>query len=165
MKPFRAILAAGTIAALAGCASSHKAAMQTREGSATITTGQDRKDVTVQTREGTMTIGRQVDAGKLGAPIYPGAQSNQQGSISSRNGQTTTVITAFKTADSFDQVYDFYRQQLPVGSERMKVSGGSGAVATFQIGGPTAPDEVSVQVASDKPNETDILITHVTRKT
>lgn len=112
-----------------------------------------------------MSIGRQVDASKLAAPIYPGAQANQQGSISSKNGQTTTVIAAFKTADSFDQVYDFYRQQLPAGSERMKVSGGSGAVATFQIGGPNAADEVSVQVASDKPNETDILITHVTRKT
>lgn len=165
MKPVSAILTAMALAALAGCSSSHKTTLQTNEGPATITTSQDRKDVTVQTSEGTTSIGRHVDAAKLGAPIYPGAESNQQGSISSTNAQAATVIAAFKTADSFDRVYDFYRQQLPAGSERMKVAGGNGSVATFQIGSPKTADEVSVQVSSDKPSETDILITHVTRKT
>lgn len=162
MKRVSAILLA---AALAGCTSSHKATIQTRGGAATITTSNDHKDVTVQTSEGTTSIGQPVDSSKLGAPIYPGAASNQQGSISSTNAQTATLIAAFKTADSFDQVYDFYRQQLPAGSERMKVAGGNGSVATFQIGSPKTTDEISVQVSSDKPSETDILITHVTRKT
>ena len=145
MKTFWAILVAGTLAALAGCASSHK--------------------TPVQTGDGTTAIGRQADAGALGAPIYPGATINRPGVVSSTKGNTAATIAAFKTADSFDRVYDFYRQQLPAGSERMKVAGGNGSVATFQTGSAETGDEVSVQVASDKPNETDILITHVTRKT
>lgn len=165
MKPLSAIGIAAALAALAACSSSHKTTIKTGEGSATVTTSADRKDVTVQTSEGTTSIGSHVDAGKLGAPIYPGAEGNQQSSISSSNAGTATLIAAFKTADSFDQVYGYYRQQLPPGSERMKVAGGNGSVATFQVGNAKSADEVSVQVSSDKPNETDILITHVTHKT
>lgn len=164
MKGVCAMLAAAAVVALGGCASAHKTTIRTNEGPATITTSQDRKDVTVQTSEGTTSIGGPVDASKLGAPIYPGAESNDPGSISSSNDATATIVAAFKTADAFDRVYEYYRQQLPPGSERMKVDGGSGSVATFQIGSPKTPDEVSVQVSSDKPNETNILITHVTRK-
>lgn len=165
MKPLFALGATAALAALAACSSSHKTTIKTSEGSATITSSADRKDVTVQTNEGTTSIGTHVDASKLAAPIYPGAESSQQGIISSSNAGTATMIAAFKTADSFDQVYDYYRQQLPSGSERMKVAGGNGSVATFQVGSAKSSDEVSVQVSSDKPNETDILITHVTRKT
>jgi hypothetical protein len=162
MKAATAALAFATIAALAAC-SSHKSTVQTSEGSATVTTSQDDKDVTVATSEGTTSIGQHADVSRLGAPIYPGAQADQQGSISTTSDKGSSVIAAFKTTDAFEKVYDYYKQQLPADAEKMKVSSANGSVVSFQTGGDSAPDEVSVQISSDKPDETNILITHVVR--
>ncbi|HEY1654349.1 MAG TPA: hypothetical protein VGF86_04460 [Candidatus Tumulicola sp.] len=158
----RVLIFALAIAGLTAC-SSHKTTVQTSEGSATVTTSQDDKNVTVSTGEGTTSIGERADAAKLGAPIYPGAQADQQGSISTTSDKGTSTIAAFKTADAFEKVYEYYKQQLPADAEKMKVSSTNGSVVSFQIGGESSSDEVSVQVSSDKPNETDILITHVVR--
>ena len=73
------------------------------------------------------------------------------------------MIAAFKTTDPFEKVYDYYKQQLPPDAEKMKVSSANGSVVSFQTGGDNSPDEVSVQVSSDKPEETNILTTHVVR--
>jgi hypothetical protein len=163
MKAVTTIFALAAIVALAAC-SSHKATtVTTTDGSATVTTSQDDKTVTVQTKEGTTAVGQSVDASKLGAPVYPGAQANQQGSITTNTGKGTTVIASFKTADPFDKVYGFYKAQLPAGSEKMKMASGNGSVASFQTGDEGGPDQVSVQVSSEQSNETAILITHVTK--
>lgn len=154
-------LAAG--AALAACSSSKTTTVQTRNGAATITTSQGGENVTVQTSEGTTSLGSHVDPSKLGVSIYPGAEADAQGIITTKEARETSTVAAFKTADSFDKVYAYYKDRLPAGSERMKVTSGNGSVASFQIGSPKTPDEVTVQVSSDKPNETDLLITRVVR--
>jgi hypothetical protein len=163
MKPATIpLLATLLAAALAGCGS-HKTTIQTRNGTATVTTSNDDKSVTVQTNEGTMAIGQGVDPAKLGAPVYPGALAGQPESITTATGRQSTVIAGFTTADAFDKVYVYYKQRLPAGAERMKVTSGNGSVASFQVGNPTSPDAVTVQISSDKPNVTSILITHTSR--
>ena len=156
-----AILALGV--ALAACGSHRATTIQTNNGTATITSSQDNKNVTVRSKEGTTSIGQSVDTAKLGAPVYPGAQANPQGAISSTNDKGASVMAGFKTSDPFDKVEAYYKQQLPAGSEKMNATNANGSVASFQIGAPDANDQVAVQVSSSKPGETDILITHVTK--
>lgn len=147
-------------AAVALVACSHKTTtVQTANG--TITTSQDHQGVTVQTSEGTMNLGRNVDASKLGAPVYPGATAKDQGSISTTTADGTNTIAAFKTTDPFDKVYAYYKQQLPAGSEKMKISTGDTQMASFQVGAQNGPDQVGVQITSDKTGTTNILISHV----
>lgn len=162
-KSVTVALAVTIALASSGCSSSHKATIQTSSGAATVTTSQDDKTVTVQSSEGTVSIGQSVDAGKLGAPVYPGAQASQQGSITNISAKGNSIIAAFKTTDAFDKVYEYYKQQMPAGSEKTKISGANGSVAAFQVGDDNAADQVTVQVTTDKPNETDILITHITK--
>ncbi len=149
-------------AAVAAC-TAHKTTIQTRDGTATVTTTNDDKNVSVQSNEGTMAIGQGVDAAKLGVPVYPGAQTGQPASITTTSGNGTTVIASFTTADAFEKVYAYYKQRLPAGAERMNVNSPNGSVASFQAGVQTAPNAVTVQISSDKPNVTSILITHTTR--
>ena len=162
MKVLTTGIALAAIVALAAC-SSHKSTVATSNGTATVTTSQDDKNVTIQTKEGTTSIGQNVDTGKLGVAVYPGAQAGQGQSITTSCDKGSTVISAFTTPDGFSKVYDFYKQHLPADSEKMKVSSGNGSMASFQVGDATGPDEVTVQVSSDKPTETDILITHVVK--
>ncbi|HVA33001.1 MAG TPA: hypothetical protein VNG31_02560 [Candidatus Baltobacteraceae bacterium] len=162
MRALSTIGALAAVVAIAAC-SAHKTTVQTSSGAATVTTSQDNKSVTVQTSEGTMAIGKSVDLGKLGAPAYPGAQANDQGTITTTTDKGSSTIAAFKTGDSFDKVEAFYKQQLPAGSEKVKMSSGGGSAASFQVGGEDSADQVSVQVTASKPNETDILITHLTK--
>ena len=161
----RAVIAAilSAAAALAACGSHRAGTIQTNSGTATVTTSQDNKNVTVRTKEGTTSIGQSVDTSKLGAPVYPGAQANAQGAITSTTDKGTSVMAGFKTSDPFDKVEAYYKQQLPAGSEKMNVASGSGSVASFQIGAADANDQVAIQVTSSKPGETDILITHITK--
>ncbi|MBV8373264.1 MAG: hypothetical protein JOY69_08370 [Candidatus Eremiobacteraeota bacterium] len=148
--------------ACVACAS-HRSTTQTRSGSATVTTSQDSKSVTVQTNEGTTSIGQPVDVGTLGVPLYPGAQAGQPASITTVKNAISTTIANFMTTDAFDTVYAYYKRQLPPASEKMKVTSANGSVASFQVGGPTDADTVSVQISSDRPNLTNILITHATK--
>ncbi len=150
-----------TVAPVA-CAS-HKTTIQTRNGTATVTTSNDDKNVTVKTNDGTIAVGQGVNPAQLGVPVYPGAQAGEPASITTATAGGSTVIASFTTADAFDKVYAYYKQQLPAGAERMNVTSGNGSVASFQVGNQTAPDAVAVQISSDKPNVTSILITHTTR--
>jgi hypothetical protein len=154
-----AFLLAATVV-LGAC--SHKTTtVQTASG--TITTSQDDKSVTVQTSEGTMNLGQTVDTSKLGAPVYPGATAKDRGSISTTTAAGTNTIATFKTTDPFDKVYAYYKQQLPAGSERMKMSTGDTQMASFQVGDQNGPDQVGVQISSDKAGTTNILISRVTK--
>ncbi len=146
-----------------GACSAHKSAVQTSDGTATVTSSQDNKSVSVQTKEGTISINKDVDTSKLGAPVYPGAQANEQGAITNTTGTGTSMMAGFKTADSFDNVTAYYKQQLPAGSEKLNMSSANGSVATFEIGDEKSANFVTVHVTASKPGETDILITHVTK--
>ncbi|HTA37932.1 MAG TPA: hypothetical protein VK760_02590 [Candidatus Acidoferrales bacterium] len=119
--------------------------------------------MTVTTKDGTATIGGGVDPSKLGAPVYPGAtiDPDAQGSISAQTPEGSTYIQMFKTPDGFDKVYDFYKAQMPAGSEGMKMSMGGASSATWQVGKDGGPDQVLVQVNADKTGKVSILITHV----
>jgi hypothetical protein len=118
---------------------------------------------TVTTKNGTATLGGGVDASKLGAPVYPGAQPNpdSNGSLSAETPDGSTVMATFKTSDGFDKVYDYYKAQMPAGTEGMKLSMGGASSATWQVGKDGSADQVVVQVNSDKTGEVTILITHV----
>lgn len=151
------------VVALTACGGHRATTIQTSSGTATVTTTQDNKNVTVQTKEGTTSIGQSVDAGKLGAPLYPGAQANAQGAITSSTDKGTSVMAGFKTSDSFDKVEAFYKQQLPAGSEKMNVTSNNSSIASFQVGTADTSDQVAVQITSSKDGGTDILITHVTK--
>ena len=148
MKAVTTGLAMLTIVTLAAC-SSHKTTVQTSSGAA-------------GTKEGTMAIGRSVDAAKLGAPVYPGAQTGPGQSLTSSSATRSTVVANFATPDEFDKVYEYYKRHMPAGSERMKVSSGNGSMASFHVGDRSSRSEVIVQISSDKPTETDILMTHAT---
>jgi len=151
MKTRATLFAFLAVTALAAC-SSQKTAGRTQTQS-----------VTVETSEGTVAVNQGVDRSKLGAPVYPGAESKDSGSISSSGASGSSVIAAFKTSDPFEKVYDYYKQQLPTGSEKMKMSSGDNSIASFQTGDENGPDQVTVQVTSDKAGETDIVITHVSK--
>jgi hypothetical protein len=156
------VIALLALAVPAACAS-HKTTIQTRNGTATVTTSQDNKRVTLQTNEGTTSIGQTVDIATLGAPVYPGAQAGDPPSITTVNDSGSTVTANFTTTDAFDKVYGYYKRRLPPAAEKMKVTSGNGSVASFQVGDASAPEMITVQLSSDKPNMTNILITRVTR--
>jgi hypothetical protein len=155
------LLAPLLLVALAGCAA-HKTTIQTRGGTATVTTSQDDKNVTVQTSEGTMSIGQGVSAMTLGVPLYPGAQAGQPAGITTATNSGSTTIANFTTADTFENVYGYYKRRLRPASEKMNVTSANGSVASFQVGGQNSPNAVTVQISSDKPNVTNILITRTT---
>jgi hypothetical protein len=121
--------------------------------------------LTVTTKDGTTTIGGNLDQTKLGEPVYPGAQPdpNAASSMSAQTPQGSTYIGMFDTPDNFDKVYDYYKTQMPPGSEKMKMSMGGASSATWQVGKDGGPDEILVQVNSDKAGKVSILITHVTK--
>ena len=148
------------LAAIAFVGCSHKTTVVTSDGAATVTTSQDNQTTTVQSNNGTLTTGKNaVDPSKLGAPVYPGAEQSQDGGIAVSGNQGSTQMAVFKTTDPFDKVYDYYKSQLPAGSEKMKMSEGSESMATFQIGDDKSPDQTTVMISA-KDGATQILITH-----
>lgn len=163
MKPDTIVASLSFAVALTACGSHRASTIQTSDGTATVTTSQDNKNVTVQTKEGTTSIGQSVDPSKLGAPVYPGAEANSQGAITSNTDKGTSVMAGFKTSDPFAKVEAYYKQQLPAGSEKSNVTSNNTSIASFQLGAGDSSDQVAVQVTSSKPDETDILITHITK--
>jgi hypothetical protein len=139
------------------------ATMTAPPGDAAATPAPSSSAYTVTTKNGTATLGGGVDPSKLGAPVYPGAQANpdSNGSLSAETPEGSTVMATFKTNDGFDKVYDYYKSQMPAGSEGMKLSMGGASTAQWQIGKDGAADQVVVQVNADKTGAVTILITHV----
>jgi hypothetical protein len=99
---------------------------------------------------------RPVATAALGVPLYPGAKTDAGGSFATRRGHRVTEVAAFQTADSFERVEAFYRQRLPAGSQTISAATADGFAATFDFG--SRGGRVTVEVASSKPRETDILI-------
>lgn len=148
---------------LASC-SGHKSTVLTGDGAATVSTSDDNKTTTVESKDGQTKVGKDaVDTSKLGAPVYPGTAASDSGGIAMSSEKGSGQMVAFKTTDPFDKVYEFYKQQLPKGSEKMKFAQGDSSMATFQIGDDTGPEQTSVMITA-KSGETDILISHGTKK-
>jgi len=114
----------------------------------------------VTTNQGSVTIGK-ADASKLGAPVYPGAASDDNGSVSIAGATEHAAMASFKTSDDFDKVYQYYKGQMPSGSEKLKMAAGDTQTAMFVVGDDKNPkaEQTSVQIQG-KAGETDIMITH-----
>lgn len=150
MNASKALIAAALIA-LSACTSSVK-------------TSTDGKTTTVTSDHGSVTVGKDVDTSKLGAPVYPGATSDSDGGVSLSGQSGSATMASFKTTDDFDKVYQFYKSQMPAGSEKMKMGSGDDQAAMFVIGDAKAGDDqkgdaTTVQITG-KTGETDIIITH-----
>jgi hypothetical protein len=157
----RAFIAACICAsiALAGC--SHKTTIQTSQGSVTVDQGAN--STTIKTKDGEVAYGKgAVDPSSLGLPVYPGAASSDQGvSIADGSKAQGAKVALLTTTDSFDKVYDYYKSQLPAGSEKSKVEAGDTQLATFEIGADTN-DEKSVTITGSK-DKVSISLTHITK--
>jgi hypothetical protein len=156
-----ALLVALAAIAFAGC--SHKVTVQTSQGTVSVDQGAN-GSTTIKSNSGEVAIGKgAVDPASLGLPVYPGAtQSKDNASVSvsdtSKGGGSQFVILT--TTDPFDKVYEYYKGQLPAGSEKMKVSSGDSDVAQFQVGSDKDQKVVMLTGAKDK---TTIELTHQTK--
>jgi hypothetical protein len=88
--------------------------------------------------------------------LYPGAQADEGGNFATRRGDRMAEVAAFQTTDSFERVQAFYRARLPAGSQIISAATADGSAATFDF--ESRGGRVTVEVASSKPRETDILI-------
>jgi hypothetical protein len=97
----------------------------------------------------------------LSVPLYPGAQADRSGSFATHHGNQIVEVAAFQTADSFGRVEAFYRRRLPAGSQTISAATADGLAASFEFG--SRGERVTVEVASSKPRETDILVKRLRR--
>jgi hypothetical protein len=119
---------------------------------------------TITTSSGQVTVGQgAVDTGKLGVPLYPGAQQSENGALSMSGQEGSGEMVTLTTKDDFDKVYNWYKSQLPPDAEKMKVSDAGESMATFAVGDPTK-EQTSV-IITGKPDETSILISHGIKNT
>jgi hypothetical protein len=156
MKTFVRMSALIAVVGLVACGGHKSTTVATSNGEATVTQDQNGQSTTVQTNQGTVTVGKSIDASQLGAPVYPGADANSEGTVS-YTGANGGAMAAFKTTDDFDKVYEFYKSKLPPGSEKMKMTTNDSSVAEFTVESPDG--QTAVQI-SGKSGETDIIITH-----
>lgn len=139
--------------ALSSC-SSHKQIVMTKEGAATIETNESNGTTTINSKNSTAVIGKNaVDVSKLGLPVYPGAIQNS-GGISEQSAQGNSQMVVMTTPDSFDKVYNFYKAQMPAGSERMHIAAGSQAVAQFAIPAASNKNMKSIMITADNGKTT-----------
>ncbi len=160
MRSIATVGALLAIVALVGCGGK-----TTKVGDTTITTSDDNKTTSVTTADGSAKVGAgAVDASKLGAPVYPGATAADSGSISLSTADSSIDSETLTTPDSFDKVYEYYKGQLPAGSEKMKMTVSSGSTAMFQTGD-ADKDAVTVTISSkDGDNATSVNISHTVKK-
>lgn len=90
---------------------------------------------------------------------YPGATLASPSTFTTGDARHVRTIAGFTTSDAFAKVYDYYRRSLPAGSETMRVVSANGSVATFYVGRHGGSSATAVQISTDKPNVTEILLT------
>lgn len=101
------------------------------------------------------------DAVRLGVPLYPGALARDPGTVVLPDGtRGQRIVARFTTRDVFDTVEAFYARALGRRSERSHLVTPSGSLAVFEAAAKPPPGRVLVQITTDKPRQTDILITH-----
>jgi hypothetical protein len=136
-------------AVLAAC-TGKKTTVSTPGGNVTVEQGPNgQSTTTIKSGQGEVKFGKgAVDPASIGLPLYPGATQSDEGSMSlshSANGEGGQVLV-MTTGDDFDKVYDFYRSQMPAGSEKLKMSSGGSQMASFQVGDTGAKDSKSVVI-------------------
>jgi hypothetical protein len=152
------VLALVAVLAVVPACAKKSTTIQGANGPVTVTQDQGSKSVTFQSKEGTAKLGvGAVDPASLGLPIYPGAQPNANGSLSTQTSAGSAQLLTMQTADSFDKVYAFYKDKMPAGSEKTHVSAAGNSMASFQIGasGDKVLKTVNITSSSDK---TDIVL-------
>lgn len=162
MRSTITIAALLALVAAAGCGGAQKT---TTVGSTSVTTSDDSKTTTISGNGGSMTLGSNaVDASKLGAPLYPGAtQDADGGGMTLTTAEGTNSTASLKSTDPFDKVYDFYKAQMPPGSEKLKLSSGGSSTAMFQVGDSDAKETVLVTIAAKDGDPTAITINHMVK--
>ncbi len=143
-------------------ACSNKQTIVTNQGTTTVETNAMHNTVKVSNAQGTAIIGKgAVDASALGLPIYPGAITSDTGGMAVKNAsQTSDVVSLQTTKDAFGQVYGWYKQRMPAGSEQTHMEVNGGSVASFAVGTIGDKDQKSV-VITESAGKTTILLTHV----
>jgi hypothetical protein len=121
---------------------------------------------TLKGKEGELKVGKNaVDTASLGIPVYPGATPSDAGSMAiadTAKGENSQVAM-LETTDPFDKVYAFYKEQMPSGSEKMKVETGSSSMAEFQVGDTGAAEVKNVMISSSN-GKVAIELLHATKK-
>lgn len=146
--------------ALVACGS-HKTVV-TQQGN-TVETDQLHQTVKVTGKQGTAIIGRNaVDPKELGLPLYPGSIPSEAGGLVTHSQQGTSQVISLNTKDSFDQVYNWYKQRMPAGSEQAHMSIPNGSVASFLLGKQNDADQRSVMISQGGAKIT-ILLSHHTK--
>ena len=74
-------------------------------------------------------------------PLRDAALLTSAASGANGSGQAGTVLT---TDDSFDKVYAWYKDHMPAGSEKAKLSAGGMSSATFQTTGDGGKQVVAI---------------------
>lgn len=155
----RAIAVILVACALACC--SNKRTVVTSSGTTTVETNAMHNTVKVTNSRGTAVIGRgAVDAAALGLPIYPGAIQAATGGLAVQNSSGSSRQVSLQTDDNFEQVYQWYKQRMPNGSEQTHLIVKGGSVASFAQGGLNDRDQKSV-VITESGGKTAILLTRV----
>jgi hypothetical protein len=156
----RLILATVVFLAVTACAS--KRTIVTSGGTTTVETNAMRNTVKVSNDRGTAVIGRgAVDPAALGLPIYPGAIQADTGGMAVKNASGSSHQVSLVTNDGFEQVYQWYKQRMPGGSEQTHLLVPGGSVASFEVGKLGDRDQRSV-VITESGGKTAILLTHTT---
>jgi len=151
------ILALALVAAIvvvAGCSSDDKTTVETPVGDVTVE--ENNGSVAIETEEGEFTAeggeGEPTEA-ELGVSIYPDAEyvegSGYAGTISDETGSFSSAGGEWVTSDSFNDVVDFYTDEL--GPPMSDIDG-----ATWIIGD-AAGDDVATVVVEESGGE--VLIT------
>lgn len=148
---------------LTACAGSHKTTANAQTGAASVTTNDDNKTTTMQTKEGTFTAGEgAVNVAKLSVPVYPGAKTSESGgyAMTGRNGAAQVV--SLTSPDAFSKVYAWYRAKMPAGSKKLEVSDPGAEMAEFvSANGESEQRTVMIQ---NRAGRTLILISRDVRK-
>jgi hypothetical protein len=145
---------------LAGCASKHT--VVTSQGTMTVETNALHNTVKETSSRQVAIIGKgAVSQKQLALPLYPGAIPSQTGAEILHNSSGTSVEVSLVTDDSFDQVYTWYRQRMPNGSEQTHFVVAGGSVASFAEGQLGDKDQKSVTI-SESGGTRLILLIHTT---
>jgi hypothetical protein len=161
MRALVVVCLVAAVPALGAC--SKKATVNTPGGNVTVEQKAGGQTTTVNSSEGQVTVGKgAVDAATLGLPVYPGAKQDENAmsmTSSTKSGSGSMILLT--TDDPFDKVYEYYKSQMPAGTEKMKVASGDTQMASFQVGETGAKDAKSVMISASKGKVT-IQLVHST---
>lgn len=150
-------LAAGLLAVFStGCGKSEKTVYSSKDGKVTVKTdkaGGSEQTVNVDTEEGSATVttgqDKTITEAELGAPVYPGAKVDTAGKYQGNDaGETQSVEQhILHTTDDFDKVAAFYKSNLKNVKNEQNVTSGDSKTAIFMVG--EDKKQMMVQISRD----------------